>query len=638
MVSFNDFNSPGRHNWIVRELRGARRAAANLERGIARPLLVSNVTPSGQFIGDAQEPLSRVADRLRDCGRLYRQGNAIIFLQGSGDLGAGCAPTPIAVDRIVTPNAPAVLANVIMAREVRANSKQKGAKVDQPTEYELQFQLPGKVIEQVVAADGFFDSIPAVDYITNHPVFDQDFNWLDVGYHPSQRVLVCGDSFEPAILGPVEHKEPAQTVAQALDRLPPLTRRLVEGFAWGDLVDLVNFIGAALMVVLMALLVRHTRPGVMVWANKPGVGKSLLCQLLAILKDGAEAAVTSVESGAREVENQIASELNDGRTVLFLDNQKGTLNIPIIEGNMTDRELAIRAFHSQRKVRRINDLLWLITTNDAVPSEDLLARCIHIQLRYEGEPDSRKFTLTDGELLDFVKHNRAGILAELAGWGVRWHDGGQPSAPADCRFKRFGQVVGSILAFNGLPGFLSNARRQMREHSTKHQQLIAIAERLIDGRPKGFVWEIECDIDKADEEFKKPNNRPEHPMQQRDWIAYLQSAGVIPASCNTPQEQKKAATQYLNGVLKVPVEVDVGEGTVKATIVSRPLGAHKVAYILAVEKLPALPATEGVSAEAAAVEAVLAPAASGPAAPAPTAGLLDPMEVDDGQEGGLWDT
>ena len=66
--------------------------------------------------------------------------------------------------------------------------------------------------------------------------------------------------------------------------------------------------------------------------------------------------------------------------------------------------------------------------------------------------------------------------------------------------------------------------------------------------------------------------------------------------------------------------------------------SNNLGYVLAVEKLPALPAAEGVSAEAAAVEAVLAPAASGPAAPAPTAGLLDPMEVDDGQEGGLWDT
>lgn len=640
MVSFATFNSPGKHNWILRNLRQAKTAMNAVERGRSRPRLVSNVTTSGHFIGDAQEPLGWIANTLRQCGRLYRQGNTIVFLQGSSSLAGGCSPTPIAVDRAATASAPAVLANVIMAREIRANASGKGAKVDQPVEYELQFAVPGKVLEQVIAGDGFFNSIPNVNFIINHPAFDEDFNWLDVGYHAAQEVLVCGESFEPAELGPIERVRDIRTINDALDQLPPLTRRLVEGFDWGDLVDLVNFVGSALMVVLMPLLVRHTRPGVMVWANKPGVGKTLLCQLLAILKDGTEAAVTAVESGAREVENQIASELNEGRTVLFLDNQKGTLNIPVLEGNMTNRELAIRAFHIQRKVRRLNDLLWLITTNDAVPSEDLLARCIHIRLHYEGEPDSRKFIMTDGELLDFVKNNRAAILAELAGLVVRWLDAGRPSAPADCRFRRFGQIVGSVLAFNGLPGFLSNARRQMQEHSAKHQLLIALAERLIDSRDKSFVWEIDCDIEVADEEFKR-RSRPEKPLEQKDWVPYLMGAGIISAACNTPQQQKTAATQYLNGIVKVPVEVDAGDKTVRAMIVSRPLGGHKAAYVLAVEKLPQ---AAGEASCAAATEAASV-VAGGQASclPVPEVGqdassaAMDTQASASEEEAGLWD-
>ncbi|MFM8803522.1 MAG: hypothetical protein ACKOK8_06385 [Planctomycetia bacterium] len=208
--------------------------------------------------------------------------------------------------------------------------------------------------------------------------------------------------------------------------------------------------------------------------------------------------MTSVEGGAREVENQIASEMNDGRTVVFLDNQKGTMNVPVLEANMTSSQVAIRGFNIQRKIRRPNDLLWLITTNDAVPSDDLLSRCIHVRLHYEGEPDSRAFAMSDGELLNYVRGNRAGILAELSGMVVRWLDAGRPLAPAPCRFTVFGQVVGSVLTYNGLPGFLSNTREEVRQHSTAHQQLIAIAERLLDGRDRSFIWEVEGDIEGAD--------------------------------------------------------------------------------------------------------------------------------------------
>lgn len=593
MVSFTNFNSRGRHNWIARELRNAQRAAAAIERGVSRPLLISNVTPSGQFIGDADDTLHRMMANLRDSRRLYRQGNTVVFLTGGLRPGGGCAPMPIVVDGVITKTAPAIVRNVIMCREMKSNSTGKGSKPNQPLEFDVQFAVPQPVLQQVVAMDGFMEEIPEARYIVNHPVFDVDFNWLDVGYHEAQHVLVCGDSFEPGIFEPaVRPRAAIQSIADVLGLLPPLTYRLVAGFHWNSPVDLINYLGAALMVPLMPMLVEDGHPGVMFWGNQPGVGKSLAAQCLAILKDGEQASPTSVDGGSREVENQIASELNDGRTVLFIDNQKGTLNIPILEANMTAAQLGFRGFHVQRKIRRPNDILWLVTTNDAVPSDDLLSRCVHVRLHYEGVPDSHRFALSEKELIEHVRGNRSGILAELAGMVVRWLDAGRPSAPADCRFGVFGRVIGSVLTFNGLPSFLSNTREEVREHSTKHQQLVALAERLIDSRPKGFVWEIDCDIEAADDQFKQ-RRPPDSPMEQKDWVPYLTSAGVVPASCDTPQKQKTAVTHYMKGVVKVPVEVDIGENIVRAVIVSRPLRGHRTAYMLAVEGLPAAPGIAG---------------------------------------------
>jgi hypothetical protein len=627
MVSFAEFNSRGRHNWILHHLRNAQRAAASLERGVTRPLMIQNVTPSGHFIGDADETLNRMMANLKNSRRLYRQGNTVVFLTGGLRPGGGCSPTPIVVDGAITKTAPAIVRNVLMCRELKANSTRKGAKVEQPGEYEVQFAVPPVVLQQVVVMDGFMEEIPEARYIVNHPVFDADFHWLDVGYHDSQRILVCGDSFEPMELEPLVTREAPQTVADVLEHLPPLIRRWVEGFYWAGPVDLINYIGAALMTPLMPMLVEDKHPGVMAWANKPSIGKTLACQCLATLKDGEPAGVTLVEGSGREVENQIASEMNDGRTVIFLDNQKGTMNVPVLEANMTNSQVAIRGFNIQKKVRRPNDLLWLITTNDAKPSDDLLSRCIHIRLHYEGEPDSRAFAMSDGALVNYVRDNRAGILAELAGMVVRWLDAGRPSTPAPCRFTVFGQVVGSVLTANGLPGFLSNTREEVRRNSTSHQQLVAIAERLIDSRDNSFVLEVEVDIQAADENFKR-GLRPASPREQKDWVPILIGAGVITAACTTPEKQKIAATEFLRGMAGVPIEVDVGEQSVQAMIVSRPLGKRRTAYALAVQGLPMAPAAasqDGGSAEAGPGPNL--PAAGSPPAHGGSTGDVAPLDA-----------
>lgn len=640
MVSFADFNSRGRHNWIIRDLRDARLAGAALERGSTRPLLISTVTPRGHFIGEADETLNLMMANLKDSGRLYRQGNAVVFLTGGVRPGGSCAPTPIVIDGEVTKTAAAIVRNVMMCRETKTNATGKDS--NQPLEYDLQFAVPQTVLQQVVAKDGFMAEIPEARYIVNHPVFDKDFHWLDVGYHATQCILVCGSSFEPYLAESTGHRPDVQSVTNVLDALPPLTRETVAGFHWNRPVDLINYIGAALMIPLLPVLVEDGHPGVMFWGNQPGIGKSLAAQILAILKDGQQASPTSVDGGSREVENQIASELNDGRTVLFIDNQKGTLNIPILEANMTAAEFGFRGFHVQRKIRRPNDILWLITTNDAVPSDDLLSRCVHVRLHYEGVPDSHRFALSETELVTHVRDNRAGILAELAGMVTRWLDAGRPSTPADSRFGVFGHVVGSVLACNGLSGFLSNTRQEVREHSTKHQQLVALAERLIDSRPKGFVWAVDAAIESADDEFKR-RSPPQAPMEQKDWVPYLVSAGVIPASCDTPQKQKTAVTQYMASVVKNPVEVDVGEHTVRAMIVSRALRSRRTAYMLAVEGLPAI--AEAMSDEAACEQDGITPSDTVSSTDAPSPSPDSPCSSPDNTqinhevgEQGLWDT
>ena len=221
----------------------------------------------------------------------------------------------------------------------------------------------------------------------------------------------------------------------------------------------------------------------------------------------------------------------------------------------------------------------------------------------------------------------------------RWMDAGRIMVHTPGRFEKFSNTVGSILAANGLPGFLSNTRAEIREHSANQQQLLAIAERVIDGRAAGFLWEVDCPIEEADDRFKA--QVPEHPMESKDWVAYMSGAGVIPPTCNTPQKQKVVVTQYMKAVVKVPLEVVVGESLVHVMLVSRPIGSRRTAYALAVQGLAVAPTVESVDDSAANLDlaaplpvATESDAAMGPAAAQPS------LEVPSGEpdaDGNLWD-
>lgn len=204
MVSFAEFNQRGPHNWIISDLRQAQSAAAAMTRGVAGPRLITNVTSSGHFIGEATETMDTIKRCLKDSGRLFRQGNTVVFLTNGYRPGGACVARPLVVDGVVTKTASAVVSNILYCRETKANSTGKGAKVNQPLEYPVQFAVPQSVLQQVVVMDNFMEEIPEAKFITSHPVFDNDFNWLDVGYHESQHILVCGDSFDPADFGLLE--------------------------------------------------------------------------------------------------------------------------------------------------------------------------------------------------------------------------------------------------------------------------------------------------------------------------------------------------------------------------------------------------------------------------------------------------
>lgn len=580
MVSLADFRAwSGRRqreaNWVRSRTFAGTAALAAMTRGFSGPRFVAGISKDGEYLGDAVAKIDEVIGILATDARLYRQGNIVLYVTPSAAI-----PRPVVVDGYPIKEATARLSNIIMCSRMQSNATGRNARVDEPAEYAVQYALPKVVIEQVAARDDFLGRLRAVDLVFSHPVFDSQFRWLGAGFHDEQKILVLGDPCEPASLCPAGPDAPPPVAVQdVIDRLPPLLRDMVQEGHWATPVDLTNYIGIAIGILLMPSFIGQ-HPAVIIWGNKPEIGKSTNAQKLAILVDGEPASVLPLlPSNDKEIEHRMVDVLAAGRKTFFFDNTKGTINSPFIEANVTAPRIAPRIMHTQKSMERPNDVLWIFTTNDGAPSDDLISRSINVRLHYEGVASEHVFRRSDHEVLNFVRENRHGILAELAGWVIRWLEMGRPQVTTPCRFRTFGSVVGSILAANGLPGFNSNAREESQANSPRSQQIVALAEKLLAERPPGFILEVDGGADAAAEAMAASTL---HRQEQREWIPALLAVGAIPPSKDTDAKKKSAATAFLKAACREPVQIETDGGTVSAMIVSRSVGQRRVAYALAV--------------------------------------------------------
>jgi hypothetical protein len=571
-------------------------ALGYLDTGRTPPVLVQGLTVSGRFIGNVESCKKQICDALLASKRLFKVGNTLRVLWDGADICSGSRLVTIAVEEEVAATAPAILSNVVMCQSRKKNSATAGDP-DQPEFVTTVFAVPREILRIVVSTDKFTKRVSAIEALFSHPVLSRDFKWLNSGYYAADKIMVLADPVDPFEITPPEvPSADAVSVTDVLTRLPDVLRLMLQDFQWSGPIDLINFVGVSMMQIIMPVLANAGHPAVMIWANQPGVGKTLLAVILGILKDGRQPSPTSLDGGARELENQIASELNDGRGMIFVDNQKGVTSNATVEAAITAKECGYRAFHQQRKVRFANNILWVFTSNDAMPSEDLISRCVHVRLYAEGAPESRDFQQTEQELLEFVQTNRLNILAALGGMILAWRDAGSPLDHARCRFGEFGAIVGSVLAYWGLRGFVSNAGDEAHQHSEKIQQLTAIAERLFESRPAGYVIEVDS-LDAAEKVFAD-GPRPASAMEAKHWVQKLIEVGALPASCDTDQKQKVAATRFLSTVLHLPVSVFVGDALQRGVMLKRSLGSRRFAYVFAIER-PAISAVpedcDGVS-------------------------------------------
>ena len=159
---------------------------------------------------------------------------------------------------------------------------------------------------------------------------------------------------------------------------------LLKEFCFKNFADRTNYLGVLLTAILIPRFI-GSKPAVLFNGNQPNLGKSILAQIISIMRDGKSTETASYNPNDEEFEKRLGAIVRRGVTTIIIDNAKGRERNPRIESaclerSITDPILSYRLLGQSESIRAENSHIFCITANSADVSRDLVTRCIVIYL------------------------------------------------------------------------------------------------------------------------------------------------------------------------------------------------------------------------------------------------------------------
>jgi hypothetical protein len=291
---------------------------------------------------------------------------------------------------------------------------------------------------RVLLNSGLHTEFRHIDLATDLPILGKDFEPVELGYCLRNQTYRFGEEIEPS-----DSHEILDEILSEFSFRDPDTDR------------------THLIATLLTSLIHHHFPGsvpfLLLLANQRGVGKSLLALIVGIVREGKEPMTVTFNPNDEELEKRLCSVFLSGARTCILDNVKVPpreefVSSQVLERSLTDPKLSFRILSRSQNFEALNNAQFLMTSNGAALSPDLISRSLTCQLHFDGNPATRNFKKRG--LLDFVKQNRMKIISELLGMFAKWRHAGSPRAQVSHRFLAWAELIGGVLEANGFHGFL----------------------------------------------------------------------------------------------------------------------------------------------------------------------------------------
>lgn len=211
--------------------------------------------------------------------------------------------------------------------------------------------------------------------------------------------------------------------------------------------------------------------------DKPqaGTGASLLAEVITLIATGRPAAMMTAQKDDEGWRKAITSLLLKGQLVVTIDNVESTLFAPSLAAILTATTYQDRLLGRSEMVTLPNRTTWIATGNNIRLGGDLPRRSMWIRMDAKM---ARPWLRDTGSfrhpyLVDWVAHNRSNLLSAMLTIVRAWAVSGMPKSegtPNLGGYESYCRVIGSVLAYMGVVGFLENLDAMYNETDTETPQ------------------------------------------------------------------------------------------------------------------------------------------------------------------------
>jgi hypothetical protein len=164
-----------------------------------------------------------------------------------------------------------------------------------------------------------FEKLPVVRLFTKNPVYTADYQLAKPGFNPDNGIYFDGPAIKPT------------NGTKHLDEL-------LRDFCFKSPGDRTNYIGMLLTPLLVSKFI-GSKPAVIFNGNQPELGKSILAQIIAIVRDGQHVETATYNANDEEFEKRLGSIVRRGNTTIIVDNAKARGRTVLIESAVLERSI-----------------------------------------------------------------------------------------------------------------------------------------------------------------------------------------------------------------------------------------------------------------------------------------------------------
>lgn len=266
------------------------------------------------------------------------------------------------------------------------------------------------------------------------------------GYH-AESTLILASSLE---LPPIAQKPSGGDVADAL----ALIGDVLADFPFIDAASYANALGCLLTPILRPAIDGPT-PLALFDATKPGTGKGLLANVVAIVATGRIAELTVPPRSDDEWRKKLLSMFARGRPLVVID-EADELRSPALASTLTHGYVTDRVLGKSEELTFEQRATWIACGNNIQPRGDLVRRTYPVGLDAQTSRPEERDGFRYADLLKHVRDTRGELLAALLTIARAWWAADCPktAVPAFGSFEEWTATVGGVLAHARVEGFL----------------------------------------------------------------------------------------------------------------------------------------------------------------------------------------